>query len=440
MPPTVPPQQRPLSLGVIFLTLYIDLVGFSIIFPLVPDILAHYLAVDGHDGSLGVLLQATERIAAALGKDVNFAAVLLGGVLSSLYAFLQFIFAPFWGALSDRRGRRGVLLITVAGTAASYVLWAASGSFWLFIASRLFGGLFSGNISVATAAVADVTSREQRSRAMGLVGAAFGLGLVTGPGLGALTAQLNLLESFPGLARWGVHPFTVPALASLVMSIVNLIWIRARFAETLPAVSRDVAAHPRLPHPFRAALNLSNPGVRRVNLVAFAFALAFCAMEFSLTFLGAQRFGYSAAENGIMLGFLGICSIFTQGVLVRRLLRNSHETKVLSSGLLTAALGLVIVGLAPNPVILYAGLAVLAIGSGFVNPATSGLISLYSSPSEQGRVLGIFRSLGSLARALTPVLAGMIFWLLGSSVVFLAGAAIALGAWAAAFRLPQPSR
>jgi MFS family permease len=437
---TAPNPKRPLSLGVIFLTLYIDLVGFSIIFPLVPDILAYYLDRDGQGGLLGWLLQQTEVLSTALGQNVNFAAVLLGGVLSSLYAFLQFVFAPYWGARSDRRGRRNVLLLTVTGTAASYLLWALSGSFWLFIASRLFGGLFAGNISVATAAVADVTSREERSRAMGLVGAAFGLGLVTGPGIGALTAQLNLLDHFPGLANWGVNPFTVPALLSLLMSVVNLVWIRARFRETLPPEKRSASAQPRLRHPLRAALSLSNPGVRRINLVAFSFALAFCAMEFSLTFLGAQRFGYTARENGILLAFLGVCSIFTQGFLVRRLLKRANETRVLSSGLLAAAAGLVVVGLAPTPLLLYVGLAILAVGSGLVNPSTSGLISLYSDPTEQGRVLGIFRALGSLARALTPVLAGVVFWMAGGAVVFLLAAAIAIGAWFAAMRLPTPSR
>lgn len=432
---------RPLSLGVIFLTLYIDLVGFSIIFPLVPDILAHYLEGSGSDAALGWLVHQTGALAALLGKDQNFAAVLLGGVLSSIYALLQFVFAPFWGALSDRKGRRPVLLLTVAGTAASYAVWAISGSFWWFIAARLFGGLFGGNISVATAAVADVTDRNERSRAMGLVGAAFGLGLVTGPGLGALTAQVNLLDSHPGLAAYGVNPFTFPAIISLALSLVNLVWIRVRFRETLrPGTGNSDPVVTRLRHPLRSALQLGDPAVRRVNLVGFSFALAFCAMEFSLTFLGAERFGYTAAQNGIMLGFLGLWSIFTQGFLVRRLLKRTSETRVLGSGLLTAAAGLVIVGLAPHPGVLYVGLAVLAIGSGLVNPSTSGLISLYSDPSQQGRVLGIFRGLGSLARAVTPVLAGAVFWLAGSSVVFVAGALIAMGAWVVALRLPQPQR
>src|SRR5690606_4232560 len=123
------------------------------IFPLVPDILAHYLGAEGHSGLLGGLVHLTETVAGWLGKDANFAAVLLGGLLSSLYALLQFVFAPFWGATSDRIGRRRVLVLTVAGTAFSYLLWVVSGSFWLFVAARMLGGVFGGNISVATAAV-----------------------------------------------------------------------------------------------------------------------------------------------------------------------------------------------------------------------------------------------------------------------------------------------
>ncbi len=439
MPSSAQASRRPLSLGVIFLTLYIDLIGFSIIFPLVPDILRHYLAVDGNSGLLGAAVTATEWLAGLLGKDSNFAAVLLGGILSSLYALLQFVFAPFWGAMSDQRGRRHVLTRTVAGTAFSYVLWVVSGSFWLFVLARLLGGVFGGNISVATAAVADVTSREERAKAMGLVGAAFGLGLVTGPAIGAATAQLNLLASHPGLAHFGFHPFSVPALFSLLLSLVNLGWIRARFDETLADENRtDASARLRLRHPLRAAAEISSPGARRVNFIGFTFALAFCAMEFSLTFLGAERFGFTAKGNGIMLAYLGLWSIITQGMIVRRVLKQRSEISVLTTGLVTATVGFAVVGLAPNVPTLYVGLAILALGAGFVNPATSGLISLYSAADEQGRALGVFRSLGSLARAVTPVLAGLVFWLVSGTAVFAAAAALALGAWRIARTLPAP--
>jgi len=431
---------RPLSLGVIFLTLYIDLIGFSIIFPLVPDILSHYLSVEGHSGILGTLVAGSESVSGWLGKDRNFAAVLLGGVLSSIYALIQFLSAPYWGATSDRRGRRPVLLLTVAGTTASYLIWALSGSFWLFVLARLFGGLFGGNISVATAAVADVTDRKERAKAMGLVGAAFGLGLVTGPGIGAATAQWNLLEANPELASWGINPFSVPALFALGLSIINLGWITAKFKESLPLDRRNTANPARIRNPLRAARELPSPLVRRINLIGFTFALAFCAMEFSLTFLGADRFGFTAKQNGIMLAYLGVCSIVTQAVIVRRMLKTQSETSVLSKGLISATIGFAIVGIAPNVTVLAIGLGLLAVGAGLVNPSTSGLISLYSADHEQGRVLGIFRSLGSLARAITPVAAGLVFWTFGSGAVFAAGAMLSLGAWQFARSLPAPEK
>ena len=423
----------------IFLTLYIDLIGFSIIFPFVPDLMDFYLRTEGHSGLLGWLLAQTNALAQAIGTDRQFADVLFAGVLTSFFSILQFVFAPFWGALSDRRGRRGVLFVTIAGTAVGYLIWVASGSFWLFMFSRIVCGAFGGNLSVATAAVADVTSRQERSRAMGIVGAAFGLGLVTGPMIGALTASHNLLTHHPSLARYGINPFSVPALIAFAMSVINLVWIGLRFRETLSATSRaEAAVVTRLRNPLRAILTLDNAPVRRANLVSFIFSIAFVAMETSLTFLAAKRFGYTARQNSMLMVFLGVCSIVTQGMIVRYLLRKTDELHVLAGGLVFTAVGMMCIGLAPAPWLLYVGLALLATGSGLVNPSTSGLISLYSKPAEQGRALGIFRSLGSLSRAITPVLAGAVFWAFGSITVFVAGAVFALGAFWLSLSLPKP--
>lgn len=435
-----PSARRPLSLGVIFLTLYIDLIGFSIIFPLGPDLLIHYLSTEGHSGLLGWLLSQTDAAARLLGKDQNFAAVLFGGVLSSFFSILQFIFAPFWGAVSDRHGRRPVLLLTVTGTALGYLVWVCSGSFWLFLLSRIVSGAFSGNLSVATAAVADVTTREERSRAMGLVGAAFGLGLVTGPALGAITVHFNLLASHPSLARFGINPFSVPAIVAFALCLLNLGWIALRFKESLTPAARAESHPARLRNPISAILGLENVAVRRINLVAFVYSVAFVAMETSLTFLAAERFGYTARQNGILLGFLGLCAIITQGYIVRKLLKRHSEIKILVAGLLASSVGLLCIGFAPRPFALYVGLAALALGSGLVNPSSSGLISLYSDPAQQGRALGIFRSLGSLSRAITPVLAGTVFWVFGSASVFAAGAVFALWALWLSRALPHPEK
>lgn len=434
---TAPRPKRPLSLGVIFLTLYIDLIGFSIIFPLGPDLIHYYLNLEGHDGLLGSLLQHVEGLVQLFGGHGDVA-VFFGGLLSSLFSILQFVFAPFWGAVSDRKGRRGVLTLTVAGTAIGYLVWMCSGSFWMFLLSRIVSGAFSGNLSVATAAVADVTTREERSKAMGIVGAAFGLGLVTGPMVGALTAHVDLVARHPSLVRFGFNPFSVPAMISFGLCLVNLLWISARFKETLSPERRAEAGEARLRNPIKAILGLQNLAVRRTNVVSFVYSLAFVAMETSLTFLAADRFGYTARQNGYLLGFLGVCAVVTQGYIVRKLLHKMDEIRVLTSGLLFSVAGLLAIGFAPAPWVLYVALALLAIGSGLVNPASTGLISLYSGATEQGRVLGIFRSLQSLSRAITPILAGALSGLFGFRLLFSVGAALALVAFGVGRTLPKP--
>ena len=425
-------------MGVIFLTLYIDLIGFSIIFPLGPDLIEYYLKLDGHSGALAWMLAQADATAHWMGRDHAFAAVLFGGVLSSFFSILQFVFSPFWGALSDRLGRRGVLRWTVAGTALGYLVWVCSGSFWMFLLSRIVSGAFSGNLSVATAAVADVTTRQERSRAMGVVGAAFGLGLVTGPMLGAFTVHIDLARYFPALADYGLNPFSTPALIAFGLCLLNLVWITARFRETLTDAARAEAHPTRLRNPIAAIIGLDNVNVRRANIVAFIYSVAFVAMETSLTFLAAERFHYTSRQNGYLLGFLGLCSIIVQGWLVRRLLKTTPEIQVLTSGLVASAVGLLAIGFAAQPWMLYVGLSFLALGNGLVNPSTTGLISLYSTPAEQGRVLGIFRSLGSLSRAITPLLAGAAFFLFGGTSVFVAGALLTVGAWSLSTRLAPP--
>jgi MFS family permease len=165
-------------------------------------------------------------------------------------------------------------------------------------------------------------------------------------------------------------------------------------------------------------------------------------MESALTFLASARFNYTARENGILLGFMGFCAIVTQGYIVRKLLKVAEETRVLTAGLAATVIGLLTIGYAPggHAWVLYVGVALLALGSGFVNPSTTGLISLYAAADEQGRVLGIFRSLSALARAFTPVLAGIVFWRFGSASVFVAGAVLALVALILSAKLPKPAK
>ena len=228
------------TLGLVFLTLFLDLVGFSIIFPLFPAMLDYYLPLGaGSDSLLGQLVGPLHEWAVRSGAEnpALMTAVLFGGILGSLYSLLQFLCAPLWGAYSDRVGRRKVLLITIAGLALSYVAWFVAASFWVLVLARVIGGIMGGNLSVATAAVADVTTREKRSGGMAIVGIAFGLGFIVGPAIGGLCAGINLADSFPALAKFGVNPSQCP-LVSLVLTLLNLVWVVRRFEETLPSQAR----------------------------------------------------------------------------------------------------------------------------------------------------------------------------------------------------------
>jgi MFS family permease len=187
-------------------------------------------------------------------------------------------------------------------------------------------------------------------------------------------------------------------------------------------------------------MNLTNRDVRRANIVAFVFSVAFVAMEASVTFLAAERFHYTASQMVGMFLFLGFFSIVTQGFIVRMLLKRAEEIPVLVGGLVSTGVGLLVIGVASQPWMMYAGLALVATGAGLVNPSTSGLISLYASQDEQGRVLGIFRSLGSLSRAFTPMLAGAVFFIYGSRSVFVGAAVLTVAALGLSARLTKPVR
>lgn len=430
---------RRLSIGVVFLTLYIDLVGFSIIFPLFPKMLEHYLGREGGAGLLGSLMRGLESIAGAAGMGDAYMPVLFGGVLGSLYSFLQFAFAPIWGGLSDRHGRRRILILTCAGTALSYALWVFSGSFLLLVVARLFGGAMSGNLSVATAAVADVTSRENRAKGMGMVGAAFGLGFVTGPAIGGISAQWDLLAAHPTWAAFGINPFSVPAIAAGVLALTNLVWIVARFVESLPPESR-AKEHPlRDRSPLRLLRVRFEPGIRRIIIVYFIFIFAFSGMEFSLAFLAVQRFGFSTGGVTLMMVYVGFVLIVTQGMIVRRIVPRWGEKRVAVAGLVLVGTGFILLAGAGTVALLYIGLGLMALGSGCATPALTALVSLAVSEERQGTALGSFRAFGSLARAMGPIVAASVFFLWTSRVSYLCGALLMVVPILVGWRMPAGS-
>ena len=417
--PTLARSNRPLR--VLFLTVFIDLVGFSIIFPLLPSMLRYYFEHEGSSSLLGRVVQITHGLAHSASADTDLlVTVLFGGLLGSVYSALQFFSAPLLGRLSDRVGRRPVLVATVAGNLLGYVLWFFSGSFVLLLLARVVNGVMGGNLSVASAAIADSTSAEDRTRGMALIGVAFGLGFIIGPAVGGLSAMVDLPYHLPWLATYGVNPFSMAALCAALLAGVNLLQVVFRLPETLPAPSGGA------PRATLSEVMRGRREIRRTMLVNLATTLALSGLEFSLTFYAAERLGYGPTQNVYLFLFLGVVMVLTQGGLSRWLARRVEERRVATAGLLVELTGVVLLSLARGPVAVYSGLGLIGLGSGLVMPALSALVSLYATPQEQGRVAGGFRSTGSAARALGPLIAAVFYFRLGSGTAYLL-AAVMLG-------------
>ncbi|MCI0651472.1 MAG: MFS transporter [Planctomycetes bacterium] len=448
MEPTVPktqPQPRP-QLGALFLTLFIDLVGFSIIFPLLPAMLDYYFAREGAESIFGKLLAWLAAAAAAPGQDPNGlytdwrVQTLFGGVLGSIYSLLQFICSPVWGSLSDRHGRRPILLITIAGLLVSYLLWAFSGSFLLFVLSRMLGGVMSGNISAATAAIADTTSRAERAKGMAVIGIAFGLGFIVGPAIGGALSLVDLTALIPGAAAWGVSPFSAAALGAALLALANLAWVAARFRETHPPERRGPPAELRTANPLRLFGARDGREIQRTQIAYFVFLVAFSGMEFTLTFLVRERFRWDPVAILWMFVFIGAVLVLVQGGLVRRLAPRFGEKRVAFAGLALIIPGLVLVALAAGTGVLYAGLGLMAAGSALAIPTLTSMVSLFAPAERQGAVLGVFRSLGALARAVGPFAAAAAFWSFGAAAPYLSGAALLAIPLLLLAAVPQPAR
>jgi MFS family permease len=426
-------------LGIVCLTAFLDLAGFSILFPLFPAMLDHYLALEGEASLVGRLVGGLRRFAGDADNADFLVVTLFGGILGSLYSILQFLFAPFWGSVSDRIGRRPTLIATLLGTALSYVLWFFSGSFALLVGSRLLAGLMAGNLATASAVVADVTSSSDRTKGMGMLGASIGVGFIFGPAIGGLSSLLDLSELLPGWTAWGVNPFSAPALAAFVLAAFNWTWAATHLPETLPPERRGLHTRRRSINPLvMFGARAAGARVARVNLIYFAAFLAFAAIEFTLVFLAVERFQYTPTENAWMFVYVGVLIALVQGGAIRALAPRFGDRSLALAGHVLIAPGFAVTGYATTQVQLYVGLTFMAIGSALIVPALSALVSRYAADEVQGFALGTFRSAGSLARALGPLVGAGLYWRLGSTSPYLAATVFLLLPIVLTLALPRP--
>ena len=441
--PAVLPQRR--ILGLIFLTVFMDIVGFSIIIPLFPHLLDHYIRTEG---AAGTLIGSLNSAAESMGGDTVFKkTVLFGGLLSTLYSLLQFVFSPIWGALSDRLGRRRILTITLAGNALSYLLWIFAAQFWVVVVTRLVSGMMAGNIAVASAAAADITDEKERTKGMAVVGIAIGLGFVFGPVIGGLASSVQFAHG-TAVGSFGLNPFSVPAAIAASLALLNFLLVVKFFPETL-APERRASADARRPSVFDLA-TVRSSAVRRTSFANLVYQVAFTGMENTIVFLTFALFLYNPRDNAWLFLFNGACMIFAQG-LARQLVKRLGQRKVIMLGMLVASVAFVWVALIPTPAAgvpspawaepsFYAGLGLISFATGLILPSVSALVSLYSDASEQGRNLGILRSAGSLARVIGPVTAALLYFHFGSHFwVYLGGAVLMLPAIWIVRGLPDPS-
>jgi MFS transporter, DHA1 family, tetracycline resistance protein len=372
----------------IFLAVFVDLIGFGIVIPLLPFYAEHF--------------QAPPEVVT---------------LLMASYSFTQFIFAPMWGRLSDRHGRKTVLVIGLAGISLSYLWMGFAAALWQLIAARVFAGAMAGNLAAAQAYIADVTAPEKRAQGMGVVGAAFGLGFIVGPALGGLLAGPDPRN--PNIVA--------PALCSAALSLVALLLTMFILEESLDPATRLANAGNRRPSRFALiAEALGKPELRALLVVFFLVTFVVAGMESTFALWSERAFGWGAAQNGYLFAYTGALAALVQGGLMRRLARQFGERRLVMQGVLSIGAGLGLIPLAHALPVLLAALTLLAYGMGVNNPSLSSLISLAAAKDQRGGVLGVSQSAASLARIVGPAFAGALFAAFGRDAPYIAGAAIML--------------
>ncbi len=346
----------------ILMAVALDLVGFGIVIPL-------------------LTFYAEEYDASAI--DVT--------LLMAVYSFAQFLMAPVWGALSDRIGRRPVMLISLTAAALCLAGFAAANTLALLFLFRTLHGAAAANIATAQACVADLSAPKDRAKGMGLIGAAFGFGFTVGPFIGGELSTFGL-----------VVPLWVAAGLSAINVVLAYWWLPETRKPSTEQVKRTIA-------PTHLIRVMGHPVVGLCIALTFVMTIAFAVMESSFTLFAEHTRGLNPSEVGRMFGVAGLTMILVQGGLIGRLVKRFGEGTLIPIGVGILAIGLGLLPLAPPPYAMVAVFIMMAVGQGIASPSLHSLISRGTSASEQGLVLGTNQSLSALARAIGPSFSGALF-------------------------------
>lgn len=348
---------------VIFLTILIDMIGFGIVIPILPLYSLHFHATDWQIG-----------------------------MLFGSFSLMQLIFAPLLGRWSDRFGRRPILLLSILGTATSFLIMGLANTLWMLFLGRLLDGASGGNIPTAQAYIADVTPLEKRSAAMGIIGAAFGLGFVIGPAIGGLL---------------GHYSIQLPFYVAAGLAFINVIAIYFFLPESLDEEKRK--SHPAVTgSPLQNIMKLQSGPLNGVMWTSLVSTIAFSLVTALFTLVTAERLHWHARENGMLFAYIGTLGILIQGGLIRRLVPKTGEKPLIVVGSVFLFISMVLLPLSGNlPLIVIASTA-MAIGNSLVTPLLSGLASKSADVQSQGIVLGVMQSVASFGRMIGPTIGGFL--------------------------------
>lgn len=352
---------------ILFITIFIDLMGFGIFVPVVP----------------------------IYARELNASESLVGDT-GALFSLMMFIFTPFWGTLSDRFGRRPVILIALAISAVSYVMFAHATTLAVLIISRMLTGVGSGNITAAQAYITDITPPEGRAKALGLIGAAFGLGFIFGPPLGSFVFDKLGVE-------WVGY-------VAAILCVLNMVAVWAFLPESL----KEKVTHRKIRiKPVSSAINaLRQPRFRDLFIISFIYITAFSMMQMTIAMYWYDDYGLDKTQIGNMFAIVGLGSAIVQGTMVGWLQRTFGEKNLMIYGALMVAMGLGMIAFIPVDLFLplsILSIALLSLGNGSLSPTLLSQLSRNAEQSEQGEVLGMNQSFGSLARIAGPAMGGRLY-------------------------------
>lgn len=355
---------RKSSLFILFLVVLIDLVGFGMILPLIPF----------------------------LGKSTGVSAPMVG-LLMSIYSIMQFLFSPFWGGISDRFGRKPVLLISILGASVSHTTFAFASGYWALFLTRMFAGFFSANISTAMASAADLSDKENRTQTMGLIGAAFGLGFVLGPFLGAQGAVFG--KSFDFGDQFS-------SLLAGVLCLINFIFCFFIFKETLKEKQTSLKVNFQKLNPFSALFN-TTPILRKSIMLFFTATMALAIIEIVLFYAVKEQFDWGYQKAALGFAAVGLVMALTQGGIIRPLKKRFSEIQIIYIGGILFSVGLAGAFLYSSLLLFGSATLLLSFGYALLNPALNGFISLQANQNSQGQIFGVTHGFSALSRIIGPL-------------------------------------